>query len=296
MPSNVRPPHGITRQCAAAALLFATVAGAQPALALQAPQYVASITVQPDIYTPGETLNAGAPWGVQSPHMSYSPVTYRLTHTSFQGTGSIGNASANAEHGGTVRVTASTADEIVGSSANLNYEFTLAPKAGVTLPSTLPLHVLALGGTGTDGYATTSISFVLNYRTAPKSAWEAILVQTGSSSDVAGHYTTFGGNGEIHIDQVINVAPNTVISVSMGAQAGAGTDFGGVDVRKNQYGTGSAWVDPVFTLPDEWLGLVDIVGVPMASTVPEPSISAMALVAAGLSAASMRRRSIRSKT
>lgn len=271
--------HGLHR----AALLASLSALAAPALALQTPLYRAAIEIRPDIFKPGEVLNAGKqPWQdlTRAPELP-TDTTVRLTHTSFQGTGTIGNASATAEHGGTVRVTASTADEQIGSYASIYYEFQLEAKPGAVLPSSIPLRVQALGSVGSEGYATADITFAMGYRSVPRGPVGSIFQTTGVVSGVGQEPVITSGNGSIYIDEWAQIAPYTVITVGLSAHAGAGIGQAEIDLYKNQYGTGSAWVDPVFTVAPEYRGLVNIVGVPVPA-VPEPATWAMCL--AGLMA------------
>ncbi|MBW8893518.1 MAG: PEPxxWA-CTERM sorting domain-containing protein, partial [Burkholderiales bacterium] len=57
----------------------------------------------------------------------------------------------------------------------------------------------------------------------------------------------------------------------------------------DEYGTGSAYVDPVFTLPAEFRNLVNIVGVP-AAPIPEPASWALMLCGLGVLGRTMLRR------
>ena len=263
-----------------AALLCSLSALAAPSMAwtLQSPQYQAAIDISPDIYKPDETLSAGKPPGRElqlAPRLPDS-TTVRLTHTSFQGTGTIGNASATAEHGGTVRASASTADEQIGSYAGIYYEFQIEAKPGAVLPALVPLRVQASGSTGSDGWAVATISFGFAYRQQPHGAVSNIYQYTGVQSAVNQSPVVFGGNGSIYVDEWAEIAPYTPIIVSMSARAGAGIGMLGLDHDKDEYGTGSAWVDPVFTVAPEYRNLVNIVGVPVAA-VPEPATWAMSL-------------------
>lgn len=265
-----------------AVLLCSLSALAAPALALQTPLYRAAIEVTPDVFTPGDTLNAGKlPWQdlTRAPQLP-TDTTVRLTHTSFQGTGTIGNASATAEHGGTVRATASTADEQIGSYASIYYEFQLEAKPGAVLPSSIPLRVQALGSVGSEGYATADITFAMGYRSVPRGPVSSIFQTTGVVSGVGQEPVITNGNGSIYIDEWAQIAPYTPVTVALSAHAGAGLDVRGQDPYKNHYGTGSAWVDPVFTVAPEYRGLVNIVGVPV-SAVPEPATWVMSLVGLG---------------
>ena len=276
-----------------AALLCSLSALAAPSMAwtLQSPQYQAAIDISPDIYKPDETLSAGKlPWVdlVNAPRLP-TDTSVRLTHTSFQGTGTIGNASATAEHGGTVRATASTADEKIGSYAGIYYEFQIEAKPGAVLPALVPLLVQASGSTGSEGWAGASIAFSFSYRQVPRGEVSSIYRYTGVQSAVDQEPIVFGGNGSIYVNEWAEIAPYTPIIVSMSARAGAGTDEVGIDRYKDQYGTGSAWVDPVFTVAPEYRNLVNIVGVPVAA-VPEPATWAMSLAGLLALGALLRRR------
>lgn len=265
------------------ALLCSLSALAAPALALQTPLYQAAIEITPDVFTPGDTLNAGKlPWQdlTRAPQLP-TDTTVRLTHTSFQGTGTIGNASATAEHGGTVRATASTADEQIGSYASIYYEFQLEAKPGAVLPGTIPLRVQALGSVGSEGYGTADITFAMGYRSVPRGPVSSIFQTTGVVSGVGQEPVITNGNGAIYIDEWAQIAPYTVVSIALSAHAGAGIGVAEIDRYKNQYGTGSAWVDPVFTVAPEYRDLVNIVGVPV-SAVPEPATWVLGLAGLGV--------------
>lgn len=272
-----------------AALLCGLLALAAPALALQAPQYQAAIQITPDIADPEAPLSAGKePWQ-DLPHAPrlLTDTAVRLTHVSFQGTGTIGNASATSDHGGTVRATASTADEEIGSFAAIYYEFQLQAKPGAVLPALIPLQVQAMGSTGTAGYGTASITFSFSYRSEPRGPVSSIYRYTGRQSGVNQEQQTFGGNGSINVDEWASIAPYTPITVALSANAGAGIGLHQIDLYKDQYGSAAAWVDPVFTVAPEYRGLVDIVGVPVAA-VPEPATWAMCV--AGLAVVALRGR------
>jgi hypothetical protein len=254
-----------------AALLLTTAISAAPAYAaVSAPQYSAGITVDPDVgyVYDGSPLRVGYPLFGDSPQISRNPVDLTFSHIGWLRTESTGIAYAGPENGGTVSAIAQTADETIGSIAMLTYTFQLQAKPGVVLQDVVPLHVFAQGSTGSDNYGGARITFILSWANSATTAGE-IFKDTGVGS-TPGSSSTWGGDGKIDINQDINVALNRDIVVQMRAAASAGTPVTDLNPNKDEYGTGSAYLDPVFTLPAEFRNLVNIVGVPVAP-VPEPA-------------------------
>ncbi|MEO6280905.1 MAG: PEP-CTERM sorting domain-containing protein [Roseateles sp.] len=220
-----------------------------------------------------------------SPLVSRNPVDLSFSHISHLQSESTGIAYAGPEHGGTVRAIATTGDETIGAQAGLNYIFQLQPKPGALLPDVVTLHVSVSGNTGSENYATAAIVFTLDWADSPTTA-QSIIKRTGVGSDPGG-IETWGGDGSIHVDQDISVALNRDILVQMFAAASAGISVIDQNLKQDEYGTGSAYVDPVFTLPAELRNLVNIVGVP-AAPIPEPATWLMTLAGLGVIGALMR--------
>jgi hypothetical protein len=264
-----------------------------PAAAIvRPPVYSAGVIITSDDLT---DVKAGYPLFGDDPELSPNAVDSSAQHLSLLGTGTRGSASAGPDSGGTVRATATTADETVGSEAHITYTFQLQAKEGAEVPQVVPLHVFANGSTGSDGYSNARITFILSYYDSPVSN-KSIFQDTGVVSG-GGSFSTFGGDGNIHIDQDINVLLGRDIIVSLDAYAGAGISVGDQDPYKNEFGTGTAYLDPIFMLPAAYRDLIDIVGVPDnvvpptdPSGVPEPMSWAMMVGGFGLIGTGMRRR------
>jgi len=271
-------------------LILTTAVSAMSAeAAVTPPQYMVGIAVQPDggYVDDGSPLRAGYPLFGDSPNVSRNPVDLTLSHVSYLRSASTGTAYGGPENGGTVRAIARTGDEEISSQAGLNYVFQLQPKAGVVLPDVVPLHVFARGSTGTENYSSARITFILSWADSSTTA-QSIFKDTGVASN-PWSIVTYGGNGKIEIDENINVALNRDILVQMSARAYAGTPAWDQNINKDEYGTGSAYLDPVFTLPAEYRNLVNIVGVP-AAPIPEPSSWALMFCGLGVIGRAMLRR------
>lgn len=203
------PNSSALRSLAPAILVFA----AMPAGAIvRAPVYSAGVIVSSDNLT---DFKAGYPLFGDTPETSPNAVDSSVHHLSLLGTGTQGNASAGPEKGGTVRATATTADETVGSQAHITYTFQLKAKDGAVLPDVVPLHVVADGSTGSDGYSNARITFVLSY-------FDSLVTHTSIFEDTGvvsggGEISTFGGDGNIHINQDINAVLGRDIIVSLDA-------------------------------------------------------------------------------
>jgi hypothetical protein len=279
--------------------LLATLTPADAAV--RAPQYAAGISVDPDggYVDDGSPLRVGYPLFGDSPLVSPNTVDLTFQHTSLLRTSSTGTAYAGPENGGTVRAIARTGDETISARAELNYTFQLRPKVGVVLPDVISLHVFANGNTGSENYGGGRITFILGWFDSLTSH-DTIFKDTGVGSN-PWSIATFGGDGSIHVDEDIDVALNRDISVQLAASAFAGTPVTDQNLLQNEYGTGSAYLDPIFTLPDAYRNLIDIVGVPAGAVlppsgpgdVPEPASWAMMLAGFGLIGAAMRRQRCR---
>jgi hypothetical protein len=272
------------------ALTLATTVSFAPAEAAERPpQYAAGISVQPDVgyLDDGSPLRIGYPLFGDSPKVSPNSVDLSFAHISYLRSASTGTAYAGPENGGIVRAIARTGDELIGAEAGLNYTFQLKPKAGAVLPDVVPLHVFAQGSTGSENYAGARITFILSWADSATTGRD-IFKDTGVASNPYG-ISTWGGNGKIDIDEDITVALNRDILVQMRATASAGIPVSDQNPNQDEYGTGSAYLDPVFTLPAEFRNLVDIVGVPTA-LIPEPPSWALMFCGFGVIARAMLRR------
>jgi hypothetical protein len=269
--------------------------------AVRAPQYAAGISVDTDAgyVDDGSPLRVGYPLFGDAPVVSPNAVDLSFQHNSVLRTSSTGTAYAGPENGGTVRAIASTDDETIGAQAGLNYTFQLRPKPGVVLPDVISMHVFAIGDTGSENYGGGRITFILDWFDS-LSSHATIFKDTGVTSTPGG-IDTFGGDGSIHVDEDIDVVLNRDVSVQLAAYASAGIPVTDQDLLLDEYGTGSAHLDPIFTLPAAYRDLIEIVGVPAGATppppgpgdVPEPATWAMMLSGFGLIGSAMRRRRAR---
>ena len=203
-------------------------------------------------------------------------------------------ASASDAHGGTAMASAQGSLDFAGSTA---------PNSGQVFGATLAYAVVSTYFQLVGPVSATPIGVDL--------AWQMSAFSTGSGSAYADLDVNGGpGNGSVvfhqtltsvfasgiadsqagGVDEVMLFPNQPYAMISTARAAGSSTFFS----APYDQGAGSAFVDPLFTLPDAYRDLYHFVGLPasaVAAPVPEPSIAL--ILSAGLAAVGFKARARR---